>query len=166
MIPKSECKDRRLYRLKSRNLALGVWCAKSGGFIGLRTKFDSTYPTTEYHWEQGAPHGTAQPQEELPDDLPANVPLTERLDGSLCSECGAPATYLRWPEGGEREVSLDGEKRKVPGVWQHLDGTRCECMYGYVRTNKELETWLYAMQAKYPEPKRETWADLAQARAT
>lgn len=81
MIPKSECKDRRLYRLNSRNLTHGVWCAKSGGFIGLRTKFDSTYPATEYHWEQGAPHGTAQPQEELSDELPAEIHLTERLDG-------------------------------------------------------------------------------------
>ena len=142
MIPKSECKDRRLYRLNSRNLTLGVWCAASGGCIGLRTKFTSTYPATEYHWEQGAPHGTAQPQEELSDELPAEVHLTERLDGSLCTMCDEPATYLRWPEG-------DGETHKVPGVWLHLDGTRCERMYGYVRTNKELETWLYAMQVKH-----------------
>jgi len=80
-VPKAECKDRRLYRIQSRNLRLGVFKAASGGFLGLRTKFGSTYVFEEFHWDNGEPYGTVLPQEELLEELPAGVSNEEDCDG-------------------------------------------------------------------------------------
>jgi len=71
-IPLVQCQDRHVYRLFSRNLSFGVFRMTTRGFIGIRRKFDSRYLFEEYHWDTGAPHGTANPLEDvgvLPDDL-------------------------------------------------------------------------------------------------
>ena len=86
-LPLAECKDRFLYRLNSRNLSLGVFNAKLQGFVGIRYKFDE-YLDTEYHWDTGAPHGTAYPLEELrelPDEieLKENTPTEDSKTGRL-----------------------------------------------------------------------------------
>lgn len=52
-------KDGQVYRIRSRNLVIGVWRAATQGFIGIREKFGSVYLFEEYHWETGAPFGTA-----------------------------------------------------------------------------------------------------------
>ena len=73
MIPLNECKNGYIYKLNSRNLSKGVFCEKSQGFTGIREKFGDRYLDTEYHWDTGAPHGTAHALEEigkLPDDIP------------------------------------------------------------------------------------------------
>ena len=75
-IPLSECKKGYLYRLRSRNLVSGVYDGKEG-FIGIREKFRHTYLFTEYHWEQGAPYGTAIPTEELC-KVPEDIIIRER----------------------------------------------------------------------------------------
>jgi hypothetical protein len=76
MIPMEACVERRLYRLHSRNLRTGVWASEHKGFIGVREKFGHRYPSIEYHWETGAPFGTARPEEDLGVDLPPEIPLT------------------------------------------------------------------------------------------
>jgi len=85
MIPKSECKHGYLYRIHSRNLAFGVFNEPTGGFIGLRTKFGSIYAFEEFHWDNGEPCGTVQPQEEL-EKLPEGIEVDESL-GSVCGNC-------------------------------------------------------------------------------
>lgn len=148
MIPKAECKNRKLYRIHSRNLRLGVFREESGGFFGLRTKFGDTYVFEEYHYQNEA-YATVAPLEELPEDLPADIALTETL-GTVCEKCGQPAEYASWPEGGEREITLkSGGTMKVSGQWQHRDGTRCEDMAGRGKANDALFTWLRSMEAKY-----------------
>ena len=59
------CINGNLYRIRSRNLFLGVWDEKVKGFIGIREKFGSRFLATEYHWDTGAPFGTASPLEDL-----------------------------------------------------------------------------------------------------
>lgn len=71
-IPLSECVDRCLYRIRSRNLTLGVFRQATGGFIGIRTKFGHRYLFEEYHNETSMHSGTVSPQElirELPSDI-------------------------------------------------------------------------------------------------
>lgn len=73
--PMSECVDRTLYRLISRNLTLGVYNAATHGFTGIRQKYDYFYAFEEYHWDTGAPFGTAHPYDELLEKLPDNIAL-------------------------------------------------------------------------------------------
>lgn len=75
----SVCRNRVLYRLHSRNLTLGVFDETRDGFIGVRRKFDSEFLDTEYHWDTGPPHGTAQPLEEIT-ALPPWIRVKERYD--------------------------------------------------------------------------------------
>jgi hypothetical protein len=76
MIPLDSCLDRGLYRLNSRNLGMGVFDASTKGFVGIRNKFGRDYLFTEYHWDTGAPFGTALPLEYL-GDLPREISLSE-----------------------------------------------------------------------------------------
>lgn len=75
MIPLGECKNRVLYRIKSRNLSFGVFCQETGGFIGLHEKFGYVYIFEEYHRDSGQPLGTVTPLEELPETLPTEILL-------------------------------------------------------------------------------------------
>lgn len=61
-IPLVFCEDGSLYRLFSRNLALGVYKAETRGFVGIREKFGREYLFTEYHYDTGEPFGTVLPQ--------------------------------------------------------------------------------------------------------
>ena len=86
-IPLDKCIYRHLYRIHSRNLKVGVFDGKTG-FIGIRLKFGFKYLFTEYHWDQGPPYGTVQPQEDLgpiPDDIEIYDWRFETIDGKDCS---------------------------------------------------------------------------------
>ncbi len=86
-----QCKDRFLYRLASRNLSLGVYNAKTKAFIGIRQKFGDEFLDTEYHWDNGAPHGTVHPLEELK-FLPSDVKLEETL-GAVDGKSGRQVAF-------------------------------------------------------------------------
>lgn len=73
MIPVENCKNRRLYKIQSRNLDFGVFNDATSGFTGIREKYDYFYAFEEYHWGTGEPFGTACPYEELPDELPPEI---------------------------------------------------------------------------------------------
>ena len=77
-IPLSECKDRHLYKIVSRNLTLGVFNAERKGFIGIREKFGGCYLFMEFHWDTGAPYGTVSPLKEL-EKIPDNIQVSEDL---------------------------------------------------------------------------------------
>jgi hypothetical protein len=66
-IPMEECKHGGLYRIHSRNLALGVFNENTKGFVGIREKFECYYLFEEYHWDTGEPHGTVMPEALLED---------------------------------------------------------------------------------------------------
>lgn len=154
MIPKLKCKDRVLYRISSRNLTLGVYHAEKGGFLGLRTKFGDTYVFEEFHWDNGPPYGTVKPDEELPELLPFDIELTAYLKGSVCQTCNQLCEYVRWPEGGERELTgKDGTGMKVSGQWQHVHSSLDCCgdddVRPVCRVNHLLDRWLREMLEKY-----------------
>lgn len=102
-IPMSELVDRRVYRIRSRNLVVGAWRAATQGFIGIRQKFGDLYLFEEYHYETGAPYGTAHAIEYLGVVVPPEIPMVENLD-SLCAQ------HYRRVEWRESERT-----------WHHLD---------------------------------------------
>jgi hypothetical protein len=148
MIPKSECVNRTLYRIHSRNLTHGVYRAETGGFLGLREKLGSIYVFEEYHLDNG-PYSTVHPLEALPEVLPPEIQLVDGL-GTECLTCGVSSSYVRWPEGGKREVTLKrGGTMQVAGLWTHLAETGCDDVRPVGVTNAALHAWLEAMEKKY-----------------
>lgn len=51
-IPLDKCIKRGIYRIRSRNLSIGLFDGEKG-FIGIRTKFGDRYLFTEYHHDSG-----------------------------------------------------------------------------------------------------------------
>lgn len=149
-IPKTECKDRRLYKIRSRNLTFGIYQADTGGFMGLRHKFEDIYLFTEYHHDNGPPYGTVNPVKDLLVDLPTTI---ENVEGfSVCSKCSCPVRYVAWPEGGEREITLKSDPTKtmrVSGEWKHLTETPCQDLRPIHRENAPLRKWLEEQLDQY-----------------
>ena len=90
MIPMDKCEKGGIYKITARNFAIGVYDGDQG-FLGIRTKFGNRFIDREFHWDQGVPHGTVQPQEKIgqvPDgtDLRAVHEVVERE----CT-CGHPS---------------------------------------------------------------------------
>ncbi len=100
-IPIQDCQKGRVYKLLSRNLQVGVYDG-SEGFIGIRTKFGHRFLFTEYHWDQGPPHGTVAGVEDMGMRVPEEVPIKTNL-GTV-------------NKGTDRQVAWD-QKRK----WYYKD---------------------------------------------
>jgi hypothetical protein len=62
-IPLSDCKHGWLYKVRSRNLTLGIFREDKKGFVGIREKFGEEYLFVEFHWDTGPPFGTVKPLE-------------------------------------------------------------------------------------------------------
>jgi len=139
MIPKNQCVGRRLYRIRSRNLRLGVYNPETGGFLGIREKFGSRYVFEEYHWENGPPYGTVHPQEDLGVDLPEDIMLREDMPGS-------------WDKSGTREVYFDRPKAEGGRGWLYKDTDEPlpDGEGGYRHENKALYEWLEAKEKEFP----------------
>lgn len=84
MIKIADCIKGRLYRIRARNFQLGVYDG-DGGFIGRRNKFGSWYLFTEFHYDTGAPHGTAIPMTDTGIDLPKGVEIKENGNPELAA---------------------------------------------------------------------------------
>lgn len=95
-IPIDQCVHGRLYRLSSRNLGMGVYNQANKGFVGIREKFGSEYLSTEYHWDTGAPHGTARPLEDL-----GPCPVTDLNESHLIAVTAEMAAKSEWLKEGE-----------------------------------------------------------------
>lgn len=148
MISRDQCKNRQFYRIRSRNLNFGVFREETGGFFGLRQKFDYIYVFEEFHWDNGPPYGTVTPLEELPEALPDDIPLTTDL-GSICSTCKIPCSYVEFPDGEREKVYSDGHTMKISGDWNHLEPTDCPEVTPMSQSNQALEQWLHGMEKKY-----------------
>jgi hypothetical protein len=80
-IPMDQMKSGHLYKIGARNASFGIWLEEEKGFIISRFKFSDNYLFVEYHWDTGAPHGTAKPWKDLgrvPFDY---IPLLEVAKG-------------------------------------------------------------------------------------
>lgn len=64
-IPPEECKDGYAYRIHARNGSVGIWNTARQSFTLARHKFGKVFLGEEFHWDTGAPHGTAAPKKEI-----------------------------------------------------------------------------------------------------
>lgn len=80
-IPLSDCRHGWLYKIKSRNLIMGVFCEDKKGFVGIREKFDQRFLFVEYHWDTGPPFGTVKPLECLEPCPIQNLDEDIEIDG-------------------------------------------------------------------------------------
>jgi hypothetical protein len=104
----------KVYRLKSRNLAYGVWNG-TNSFIGIRTKFGSRFLDEEIHWDLDENHGTALALEEL-----GAIPESILLDISLGTECERCHKGMHYIEHRPLDCAPHN------GEWRHGDGSpRC-----------------------------------------
>jgi hypothetical protein len=131
VIPLTDCVDRGVYYLVSRNLIAGVFRKETGGFIGIREKCGYRYLFEEYHRDKGPPFGTVAPLEKL-GELPERIPLRthkEHTNGGL---------WLKDRHGKLRPVR---DQKLEPGEKQH------GCRQGFVQvwtdTNRRIpaEVW-------------------------
>lgn len=139
----SECVHGSTYRIQSRNLAVGVWNAETGGFVGIREKFGDRFLFTEYHHDTGGSFGTAMPLELLEE-----CPVTDLAEGHVrCNTHGRPVEFRREnPDGtGQRYHSDDGTRLlDRPDERDHPDA--CTSFhYG----NEALLTYLQDVEARY-----------------
>jgi len=119
-----KCKHGVLYRLRSRNLSLGVFDKTYGWFIGIREKFYDEFLDVEYHYDIGPPHGTAKPIEEL-DVIPSKISLDEYL-GTIGNESKRPMKLFKdlWyidtndvcnePADWDEKIGLIGKESRRP----------------------------------------------------
>ena len=83
---------------------------------------------TEHHWDNGPPHGTACPLEDLGPLEDGKIRLIETMP-TVCGYCGERLEY---------DTSAGGivkEGRELPGEWKHLsgDGT-CEQLQSEIKS--------------------------------
>ena len=149
MLPLADCKDRKLYRVDARRQSFGVFKKATGGFLGLREKFGSVFVFEEFHWEASKIHGTVQPLEELPEDLPSDIVLAAGLD-SICSKCGVVCKFEKYPNDEVRRMpTSNGGMLNLIGEWKHQELTNCVDVMPCGQPNEPLEQWLHKMEKKY-----------------
>ena len=129
-VPLPECIPRRLYKLKCRNLIMGVFDGDQG-FIGIRQKWASKFLDTEYHWDQGPPYGTVYGVEDTGIDMPADVQL-----------CSSPGTI---DQVTERWVAFDKPVNEGGKGWYFTDtGEPSPDIRPCGKKNEALFDWLTA----------------------
>jgi hypothetical protein len=111
MIPLTDCIKGHIYKLDSRNLAVGIFDGETG-FIGIRYKFGDSFLFTEYHWDTGPPYGTAKPREDIC-VLPEKIKPVETLC-TYCDICKREVTYIR--EGLKWVYKDTGEEMEEKGI--------------------------------------------------
>ena len=99
MISKKDCVVGTVYRLRSRNLNVGVFTGR--GFIGIREKFGDKYLFQEFHHEDGPPFGTVNPIAEIA-RVSDDTPLTTESEGLF--------NVLMDLEKKENELNLEGKE--------------------------------------------------------
>jgi len=121
-IPLEDLVHRHIYKIRSRNLFVGVWNETTQGFIGIRLKFASKYLDTEYEWNTGGSSGTAYALGDTGDIVPDDIPMRQRLD-SVCSETNRKVVFTTpVASGGKGWVYADdnepiiGTPRSVPNT--------------------------------------------------
>lgn len=83
-----DCIQGRVYKIRCRNLAYGVWNGRDG-FIGIRQKFNSRFLFTELHWDASQTFGTVREAIDTGIDVPSGVelrtstPTEDRKSGRL-----------------------------------------------------------------------------------
>jgi len=94
-----DCQHGKLYKLHARNIKIGVWCAETQSFIGIRTKFGSRFLADEHHWD--APEfATASPLEII-GEIPSDIVIDKNYYGS--------DIIFQWLDAKEKELGFSDE---------------------------------------------------------
>ena len=99
-----DCKDGYLYQIGARNSDLGVFSLRHKGFVINREKFGDKFLFAEYHWDIGAPHGTAKCIKEL--EKAPDFAWGEWHKSTYDQE----QEMLKWLEEKEAEYDIDFER--------------------------------------------------------
>ena len=143
-LPLADLEAGGIYRIKSRNLAFGVWLPDAmngtGGFSGIREKFYYRSLFTEYHHDTGGCFGTAQAIEKVGQ---FEGELVEHYSG--CKVCREPTDF-----DADRGETADER-------WCHVDKSldadhQAESCY---RDNKDMRAVLEAIELAESERLRE-----------
>ena len=131
----SECVKGRLYKIRARNFRLGVYDGNEG-FIGLREKFGSVFLDTEYHYDQGPPHGT------VTDIVDAGVNCLANIEVRM---------YLR-DEDSVTGREIEKTPPPNPPWWRFVDtGETSDAIRATAISNMALYDWLTAQQRQLAE---------------
>lgn len=137
-LKKSELEIRKIYKLNSRNLLIGVW--NGFKFVGIRKKFDSEYLDSEYHWDETG----ATPYDKNPNQSYGTAKPTKKLEILLPKEIKA----------NESSKTIDRiTKRKITWIedkgWCFLDtGLFWKKIRPYGKPNKKLFNFLKLIEIK------------------
>jgi hypothetical protein len=135
-----------LYKIRSRNLAMGVYNGQRG-FVGIREKFDSLFLFTEYlNVPSSGMLGTVTPEEELE---PCPIEELRELLGSKCQTCDQRAWFVEYAETDPRPEGFPNAR----GEWR-CDGG-CEKTKPVAVVNRELYDWLIERERANSESFRE-----------
>ena len=85
--------DGAVYQIHSRNLVVGIWQEARKSFLGIREKFGHHFLFAEYHYDIGAPLGTAREVRRLNISVPDGMEIAERNEA-----------LQKWLEPVTREV--------------------------------------------------------------
>jgi len=134
-IPLGQCRHGYTYRIRSRNLSVGVFNKETRGFVGLREKFRSVFLFTEFHYDTGAPFGTVWPIVEI-----EQCPLTDLREtlGTVCNNCRAEAHH----------VPDDPNVKYGPGKWMHVKESDCRETSPVGVPNTPLDKYLRLIEEK------------------
>lgn len=147
-VPAEKLENGRVYKIKSRNLLVGVWNAETGGFIGIREKFGDRYLFTEYLWTDFS--GTARAI--APTELTAGtIPLKESL-GSFCQTCDEPVESV-WAWNEEKQRDLCTGNRHLEPTDCEAEGTYC----AYMKMNRPLFDLMDDLDKKLAAERAEEW---------
>jgi hypothetical protein len=160
-IPLGECVAWGVYKIHSRNLSVGVFNPKVGGFIGIREKLGSKFLFTEYHYDKGPPFGTVRPLEKV-GDLPEGIARSEHkahADGHLWTD-GVPLTtrYEATEPGVLRPVirrdlaegeASHGTRDGFVDLYVDTGERLPDNVYPFGQENKELFEYLQKMEIQF-----------------
>jgi hypothetical protein len=127
----------KVYKLNSRNLALGVYRGDSS-FIGIREKFGNRFLDEEVEWDADKHYGTARAVGVL--GFIHSIPLQVTL-GTKCDKCGQPINF---------DVQRPEKDR-----WRHTanDTPQCEKAWAVSVGNPELFAKLEEFENNYKSKK-------------
>lgn len=133
-IPIEKCKNRFLYRVKSRNFKFGVFDKRYSSFIGLAREFRQPCLSEEFHRERKGHLGSVYPKEEL-EKVPDNLSI-DRVVGTFDENTWRPIkSYV--PEGGKE-------------IWYFKDTcVSSEKISPLYLGNRDLLTWLIKKEREY-----------------
>lgn len=143
-----ELENRCVYKIRSRNLIIGVWCSGARGFIGIREKFGSKFLFTEYHSETGAPCGTAWQVGRI-GLIPKNIPIVQSL-GTIDEATGRAVMFDRAPSAEGNGLAFKDSKTINVVGWRFSDSEKPARVRPVSVPNSALFDHLTSLEASVP----------------